>query len=141
MISSLPFHADTTPSRASVVTRFAWDESVASFAQAKSSVQRGVRARILDQYPLLEPVIDDLLPKKSPMFLAKWCVHLRVVGNSLIARSQEHVTLVIIDKEPLFFNHRDGPYMPTLRLLHRCLHPHIHVAPGVVTLLSQILRS
>ncbi len=34
--------------------------------------------------------------------------------------SQEHVTLVVVNKEPLFFNHRDGPYMPTLKVLHKC---------------------
>jgi PUA domain protein len=30
------------------------------------------------------------------------------------------VSLVIVNNEPLFFQERDGPYMPTLRLLHKC---------------------
>jgi hypothetical protein len=40
----------------------------------KSSVQRGVRARILELYPALEADADTLLPKKSPLLLVKWCV-------------------------------------------------------------------
>ena len=39
--------------------------------QVKSSVQRGIRSKILDQYPMLEPIADELLPKKTPMFIAK----------------------------------------------------------------------
>ena len=34
--------------------------------------------------------------------------------------SQNHVNLVVVNNVPLFFNIRDGPYMPTLRLLHQC---------------------
>jgi hypothetical protein len=34
--------------------------------------------------------------------------------------SQNHLNLVVINNVPLFFNIRDGPYMPTLRLLHQC---------------------
>ncbi|KAF5951338.1 hypothetical protein HYC85_009282 [Camellia sinensis] len=58
-----------------------------------------------DKYPGLEPVLDELLPKKSPLIVAKW--------------SQNHLNLVLVNNVPLFFNIRDGPYMPTLRLLHQ----------------------
>jgi PUA domain protein len=30
-----------------------------------------------------------------------------------------HINLVVVNNVPLFFNVRDGPYMPTLRLLHQ----------------------
>ncbi|RVW97862.1 60S ribosomal protein L18-2 [Vitis vinifera] len=33
--------------------------------------------------------------------------------------SQNHLNLVLVNNVPLFFNVRDGPYMPTLRLLHQ----------------------
>ncbi|MQM06359.1 hypothetical protein Taro_039179, partial [Colocasia esculenta] len=33
--------------------------------------------------------------------------------------SQNHLNLVVANNVPLFFNVRDGPYMPTLRLLHQ----------------------
>ncbi|KAF6176576.1 hypothetical protein GIB67_034438 [Kingdonia uniflora] len=32
---------------------------------------------------------------------------------------QNHLNLVLVNNVPLFFNIRDGPYMPTLRLLHQ----------------------
>ncbi|XAR64447.1 hypothetical protein NMG60_11024796 [Bertholletia excelsa] len=59
------------------------------------------------KYPGLEPVLDDSLPKKAPLVVAK-CAN--------------HLNLVLVDNVPLFFNVRDGPYMPTLRLLHQCLY-------------------
>lgn len=34
--------------------------------------------------------------------------------------SQNHLNLVVVNNVPLFFSVRDGPYMPTLRLLHQC---------------------
>ncbi|GAQ85203.1 pseudouridine synthase and archaeosine transglycosylase (PUA) domain-containing protein [Klebsormidium nitens] len=79
-------------------------EEVSGQNQVKSSVQRKIRQSIADQYPLLEPVLDDLLPKKEPL---------------IVAKCQNHLNLVVINNVPLFFNIRDGPYMPTLRLLHQ----------------------
>lgn len=35
------------------------------------------------------------------------------------ARSPDHVQLLVLDKTPLFFSMRDGPWFPTLRLLHQ----------------------
>lgn len=29
-------------------------------------------AKILEQYPLLEEYIEDILPKKTPIFITKW---------------------------------------------------------------------
>lgn len=34
------------------------------------------------QYPGLEPVLDDLLPKKSPLIVAKWFVILLLLITS-----------------------------------------------------------
>ncbi|GLJ17882.1 hypothetical protein SUGI_0312790 [Cryptomeria japonica] len=79
-------------------------EEISSHNQVKASVQRKIRQSILDEYPDLDPVIDDLLPKKSPL---------------IVAKCQNHLNLVLVNNVPLFFNVRDGPYMPTLRLLHQ----------------------
>jgi PUA domain protein len=81
-------------------------EEVNTLNQVKSSVQRAVRGKISDQFPYLEDngVLDVLMPKKTPIFLAK---------------CPGHMGLVIVDNEPLFFNDRDGNYYPTLRLLHK----------------------
>jgi hypothetical protein len=45
---------------------------VSSKSLVKSSVQRGIRVKILEQYPMLEDIADELLPKKLPMYLVKW---------------------------------------------------------------------
>ncbi|KAI8555647.1 hypothetical protein RHMOL_Rhmol05G0189500 [Rhododendron molle] len=79
-------------------------EEVSAQNQVKASVQRKIRQSIAEEYPGLEPVIDDLLPKKSPL---------------IVAKCQNHLNVVLVNNVPLFFNIRDGPYMPTLRLLHQ----------------------
>jgi len=49
-------------------------------------------------------VIDEIIPKKSQLFIAK---------------CQNHLNLVVVQQMVIFFNERDGPYYPTLRLLHK----------------------
>ena len=34
--------------------------------------------------------------------------------------SANHLNLVVVNNQVLFFNIRDGPYFPTLRILHNC---------------------
>jgi PUA domain protein len=34
--------------------------------------------------------------------------------------SREHVSILALHGQPLFFQHFDGPYFPTLRLLQQC---------------------
>lgn len=34
--------------------------------------------------------------------------------------SKEHISIYTVNGEPLFFQHFDGPFYPTLRLLHKC---------------------
>ncbi|KAG5036088.1 hypothetical protein AAZX31_04G213700 [Glycine max] len=91
----------------SVSSRFS-GEDVSAQNQVKASVQRKIRQSIAEEYPGLEPVLDDILPKKSPL---------------IVAKCQNHLNLVLVNNVPLFFSVRDGPYMPTLRLLH--LYPNI----------------
>jgi hypothetical protein len=38
-----------------------------------------------------------------------------------VPRSPGHISMVVMDNEPLFFGNRDGLYFPTLRLLHKCM--------------------
>jgi hypothetical protein len=40
-------------------------------SKVKSSVQRGIRAKVLETYPKLEPHIDEIMPKKSQLDLVK----------------------------------------------------------------------
>lgn len=37
--------------------------------------------------------------------------------------SREHVSILALHGEPLFFQHFDGPYLPSLKLLHKCELP------------------
>jgi hypothetical protein len=37
-----------------------------------------------------------------------------------MTRSREHISIYSVQSVPLFFQHFDGPFYPTLRLLHRC---------------------
>ena len=43
-------------------------------SKVKSSTQRGIRAKILEQYPLLEPVIEEIMPKREQLDVVKLCV-------------------------------------------------------------------
>mmetsp|Transcript_1760 Transcript_1760/g.2377 ORF Transcript_1760/g.2377 Transcript_1760/m.2377 type:complete len:183 (-) Transcript_1760:342-890(-) len=99
--------------------RFSQEESVSSSSQTKSSVQRSIRAKIIEQFPLVEPYIDEILPKKSDFVIAK-CIN--------------RVQLVCHGGEPLFFQERDGPFFPTLRLVHRypALWPTMGVDKGAI---------
>lgn len=84
--------------------KFTAEESVSSTAQIKASIARGIRSAVLEQMPALAGVIAEIMPKKSPVFIAK---------------CQGHINLVVVNQTVLFFNIRDGPYYPTLRLLHK----------------------
>ena len=81
---------------------------VAKLDQTKSSVARGIRGKIAEQFPQLEDeeVLDELIPKKCTMNIAK---------------TDQKVNIVVVDGVPMFFQLRDGPYFPTLKLLHKYL--------------------
>jgi PUA domain protein len=92
---------------------------VSSKSQAKSSVQRNIRKSVLDSYPGLAFHLDTLMPKKTPLYVVK---------------CSGHVSLVVVNKDALFFQLRDGPFLPTLKLLHRFpdLLPKVQVDRGAI---------
>jgi len=97
-------------------------ENISSQTQVKSSVARGIRTKILQQFPSLENDIDEILPKKTPLILSK---------------CPNHISLIAVkdgNQEILFFNDHDGPFYPTLRLLHKFPHmlPHLQVDYGAI---------
>ncbi|SCV71624.1 BQ2448_3212 [Microbotryum intermedium] len=49
-------------------------------------------------------ILDVLWPKKSQITLVK---------------CREHISILALNGEPLFFQHFDGPYYPTLKVLHK----------------------
>ena len=52
--------------------RFEQSTDISGFNQAKSSVVRGVRAKLLDLYPPLADHMDDIIPKKEAVQIIKW---------------------------------------------------------------------
>lgn len=100
--------------------KFEDKEHISGVNNMKSSVQRGVRAKILEGMPHIENYIDGILPKKEGLKLVKCHEHIEMVTKS--------------DGEVIFFRQRDGPYYPTLKLLHKYpfLLPHMQVDKGAI---------
>ena len=131
--------------------RFSRAENIKTQSKVKSSEQRGIRGAILDQcrrvskgssrhltareplrspasrprrqtaasrprrqtaaltrrYPALEPHIEDLLPKK---------------GDTIVCKCKDYIQIILDPEgEFMFFQCRNGPFIPTLRLLHKCV--------------------
>lgn len=84
--------------------KFTKEENISSTSQVKSSVQRGIRKNILEQYPKLESEMEFIFPKKTAI---------------MVAKCTEHINLIVCNTTVWFFNVRDGPYFPTLRTLHK----------------------
>ncbi|XP_030762154.1 malignant T-cell-amplified sequence 1 homolog isoform X2 [Sitophilus oryzae] len=85
--------------------KFDEKESISGILQLKSSVQKSIRSKILESYPHLENYLDTILPKKDAFKIVKCHDHIEVLINS--------------SGEQQFFRHREGQWMPTLRLLHK----------------------
>jgi PUA domain protein len=86
---------------------------VSTSTQVKASVMRHLKSQMLLKHSALtEDILEALLPKKSPLVQYKVGPHLM-----LYCRHVEHEDKSPTD-EPVLFQHRDGPIMPTLRLVH-----------------------
>eukprot|EP01041_Mallomonas_annulata_P012354 gene12354-25991_t len=83
--------------------RFTIEENVSSTSNVKNSVQRGIQSQIVTQYPNIQPIIEQIIPKKLIQ----------------LAKCTDHIQLVLINEEIIFFNQREGPFYPTLRTLHK----------------------
>ena len=80
-------------------------EEISTTTTLKNSAVRGMKASVCSQYPAIEPFIDDIIPKKDEVKEAK---------------GKDRVSFIVVNEEALFFRVREGPYFPTLRLLHKC---------------------
>jgi PUA domain protein len=97
-------------------------EDFGNQSAAKSSVVRGIRGSILEQFPRLENVIDEIIPKKDPLLVVK--------GKGDFA----FFTFAIAGNQVLFFQTKDGPWLPSLRVLHKypSMMPKMHVDKGAI---------
>lgn len=85
--------------------RFDEKESVSGTQQLKSSVQKGIRTKLLEQFPHIEKYIDVILPKKDAFKIVRCHEHIEILVNGV--------------GDQLFFRQRDSSWMPTLRLFHK----------------------
>jgi predicted ribosome-associated RNA-binding protein Tma20 len=120
-------------------------------ADPRRAARRPAAAAISEQYPWLDEngVLDVLIPKKEPMFVAKWCVGARRGGRrrrcclpapppaaTACTRprrpptpppvpprarpaSPNYMQVAIVHNTPLFFSEREGRWFPTMRILHQ----------------------
>mmetsp|Transcript_26174 Transcript_26174/g.26415 ORF Transcript_26174/g.26415 Transcript_26174/m.26415 type:complete len:182 (+) Transcript_26174:55-600(+) len=98
--------------------RFSVEENVSSTSNVKNSVQRGIQSQIMSQYPVIAPIIEQIIPKKSIQ----------------LAKCTDHIQLVLLNNEVIFFNQRDGPFFPSLRTLHKYpdMMPKMQVDKGAI---------
>ncbi|KAJ1951748.1 translation machinery-associated protein 20 [Linderina pennispora] len=99
--------------------KFNLQETMSGQNSVKSSVVRGIRTKLVEQFPELGPYVDEILPKKA---------------NLIQVKCKDHITLFAIDNEILFFQHFNDPITPTLRLLHQFpnILPHVQVDRGAI---------
>ncbi|CAG0890003.1 unnamed protein product, partial [Darwinula stevensoni] len=87
------------------IPRFNPKEDISGTLQLKSSVQKNIRSKLLEQYPHLDDYLEQIIPKKETYRIVKCHDHIEIFVNS----AGDH----------LFFRHREGQWVPTLRLLHK----------------------
>ncbi|CAJ0574326.1 unnamed protein product, partial [Mesorhabditis spiculigera] len=100
--------------------KFEKEDIMGGGTQLKSSVQRGIRSKLLEQFPHLEGHLETILPKKETLKTIKCKEHVELV--------QSHDGFVY------FIKTRDGLFLPTLRLLHKYpfILPHQQVDKGAI---------
>eukprot|EP00565_Helicotheca_tamesis_P009560 CAMPEP_0185726950 /NCGR_PEP_ID=MMETSP1171-20130828/2777_1 /TAXON_ID=374046 /ORGANISM="Helicotheca tamensis, Strain CCMP826" /LENGTH=197 /DNA_ID=CAMNT_0028395401 /DNA_START=63 /DNA_END=656 /DNA_ORIENTATION=- len=85
--------------------KFDPSNDVSTSTQVKASVLRKIKSSISTSHPALtDEMLDELLPKKPPLVQYK-------VGP--------HLMLYCRGSEPVFFQQRDGPILPSLKFVHK----------------------
>lgn len=79
------------------------DDDIRSRSNIKSSAQRGLKATLVEQFPLVELIVDDIIPKKSQVIQIK---------------CEDKIQLFMVDNEVVVFQHFDT-LIPTLKLVHK----------------------
>ncbi|CAD6191199.1 unnamed protein product [Caenorhabditis auriculariae] len=100
--------------------KFDEKEDITGATQLKSSVQKGIRKKLLENFPHIEPYLEDILPKKENFKLIKCKDHVELLAD--------HTGVV------RFMKTRNTDFVPTLRTLHKYpfLLPHQQVDKGAI---------
>uniref|UniRef100_A0A8C6EHZ6 Malignant T-cell-amplified sequence n=1 Tax=Microcebus murinus TaxID=30608 RepID=A0A8C6EHZ6_MICMU len=99
--------------------KFDEKENVSNCIQLKTSVIKCISNQLMEQFPGIEPWLNQIMPKKDPV---------------KIVRCHEHIEILTVNGELLCFRQREGPFYPTLRLLHKYpfILPHQQVDKGAI---------
>ena len=90
--------------------RFDASTSCSTSTPIKTSAQRAIKAQILAAHPnIAEADLEEIIPKKTPLIQYKAGQH----AYLYCTRNPETNSDV-----PIFFQDRDGPVLPTLKLVH-----------------------
>ncbi|XP_004707433.1 malignant T-cell-amplified sequence 1-like [Echinops telfairi] len=79
-------------------------EDVSNCIQLKASVVKGIKNQLIEQFPGNEPWLNQIMPKK---------------GRVKTVRCHGHMEILTVNGELLIFRQGEGPFDPTLRLLHK----------------------
>jgi PUA domain protein len=87
---------------------------------------------VLEEYPKLEPYIEDILPKKEQLDLVKlyvytyvhtagvyWTTTTAYTTLTHLTYRPDRVSLYTLQNTPLFFQHMDDALLPHLTLVHK----------------------
>ncbi|KAI0003282.1 hypothetical protein BJV74DRAFT_522354 [Russula compacta] len=123
---------------------------IAGQTPVKSSVQRGIRSALLSSWKVDAETLEEIWSKKESIVHVKWSVakhafHILFAfrfssgfsDSCGLQNSRDHLSIYALHGEPLFFQHFDGPYFPTLRLLHKypSILPHVRIDRGAIRFL------
>uniref|UniRef100_A0A1I7UM55 PUA domain-containing protein n=1 Tax=Caenorhabditis tropicalis TaxID=1561998 RepID=A0A1I7UM55_9PELO len=100
--------------------KFDEKEDVTGATQLKSSVQKGIRKKLIENYPHIEPHLEEILPKKENFKVIKCKDHIELLAD--------HLGII------RFVKTRNTDYIPTLRTLHKYpfILPHQQVDKGAI---------
>lgn len=54
------------------LNRFDEKENVSNCIQLKTSVIKGIKNQLIDQFPVIEPWLNQIMPKKDPVKIVRW---------------------------------------------------------------------
>ncbi|TGZ46574.1 hypothetical protein CRM22_011087 [Opisthorchis felineus] len=100
--------------------KFDEKEDVSSVTNAKNSRAKAIRKRVCEDYDVSSGVLEQILPKKDALKVVKCHEHIELFAD--------------LQGDVLFFCQRDGPFIPSLKLLHKYpfLLPHLQVDRGAI---------
>ncbi|KAL7572034.1 hypothetical protein ACA910_001687 [Epithemia clementina (nom. ined.)] len=105
-------------------------KDVSTSTQVKTSVQRALKSQLLEKHPnVTEDQLDVLMPKKSPLVQYKLGSYTMIYCRRFEADGAEDDDdrIATTPKDvPILYQDRDGPILPTLKLVHR--HPTLDFA-------------